>query len=86
MDKRIKSLKTTIRLLNERRDLLAQHCRADGHLSFHAGVSRPQLDYGSIKSLEGAYGHLAAAIRLCEEAFYAAEAINLNVLKEASTD
>ena len=73
MDRRITSLKATIRLLVERKKLLDKHCedRRPGPMSFHAGVSRPQLDHGAIEDLESARDHLAAAILCCEDALEA---------------
>ena len=75
MDRRITSLKATIRLLVERQKLLDKYCEDypswPGPMSFHAGVSRPQLDHGAIEDLESARDHLAAAILCCEDALEA---------------
>ena len=73
MDRRITSLKATIRLLVERQKLLDKYCeyRWPGPMSFHAGVSRPQLDHGAIEDLESARDHLAEAILCCEDALEA---------------
>ena len=68
MDKRIISLQATIKLLNERKEMLDKHCYSSGAMSFHAGVSRPQLDHGAISDIETARDHLAAAILFCEDA------------------
>jgi hypothetical protein len=73
MDRRITSLKATIRLLVERKEMLDKYCegRRPGPMSFHAGVSMPQLS--AIEDLESARDHLAAAILCCEDALEAVE-------------